>query len=616
MKYLKPLFPKGAFKITTRTIKKKYAFELPNIPYEETEYLNIQYDAKYPYINDTTFKSDTIEHIFGSNTSSVENLILNRQIMGPCWLRIMKPQNMTSPISYCKFESSVVSPNNIVVIKDNIPPSPTLSIASISLKTIVNNDHRSEIVAISVMFHNNVNCDTTTPNKKATSHFTAVRPIVGKYMDLKKEDIKNNNIQICQNETSLLNYFIAQITQHDPDVIMGHNILGYDLDVILHSMNKNNGVKNWSKIGRIKRSIWPNASKNGNGKDHYFGQLTCGRLIIDTYLSAKELIKDTTYSLYSLSKSMIDTKKFQIADEFLEDIDPMDVPLYYNKSENLQALIHHNEIRAFLTLQIMFSLELVSLTKQITNISGNLWSSTLKGNRAGRIEYLLLHRFYNEGYIVPDKENMKQKVETTRNSNRKAKYEGGYVLEPKAGLYEKYIVVLDFNSLYPSIIQEFNLCFTTVERPRYDDKKKESDDDFKAEIPKCDVDVNNLAILPKTIQYLVKRRREVKNLLKNTKDEDHLLKSQLNTKQLAFKILANSMYGCLGFTASRFYAKSIASLVTSKGREILCQTIQIAENEGYSVIYGDTDSIMINTNTTNYMEYILIYYIIQSIKNW
>jgi DNA polymerase alpha subunit A len=103
----------------------------------------------------------------------------------------------------------------------------------------------------------------------------------------------------------------------------------------------------------------------------------------------------------------------------------------------------------------MFKLCIIPLTKQLTNIAGNLWVKSLQNARAERNEMLLLHEFTSMNYICPDKIFSKKSWgdDTGFTKKRgKAKYAGGLVLEPEPGLYDKIVLLLDFNSLYPSII--------------------------------------------------------------------------------------------------------------------------------------------------------------------
>ena len=100
-------------------------------------------------------------------------------------------------------------------------------------------------------------------------------------------------------------------------------------------------------------------------------------------------------------------------------------------------------------------------------------NKTLTGGRAERNEYILLHEFHRLKYVCPDKVYRKRGIVAASaeneefeisNKSKKDKYKGGLVFEPKRGLWDKFILVMDFNSLYPSIIQEYNIDFTTVDR--------------------------------------------------------------------------------------------------------------------------------------------------------
>lgn len=190
----------------------------------------------------------------------------------------------------------------------------------------------------------------------------------------------------------------------------------------------------------------------------------------------------------------------------------------------------------------------------------------------------------------------KKAAKKEEGSAKKEKFKGGLVFEPKRGLWDKYILVMDFNSLYPSIIQEYNIDFTTVER------HADQDGDDVPDVPSSDV---AQGVLPHLIATLVNRRRQVKALMKD-KHAPALKQLQWNIKQQALKLTANSMYGCLGYENSRFYARPLAALTTFKGREILSTTRELAESMSLDVIYGDTDSVMINTRCIDYQAAIKI----------
>ena len=140
--------------------------------------------------------------------------------------------------------------------------------------------------------------------------------------------------------------------------------------------------------------------------------------------------------------------------------------------EGLMNYISHCEADTFFIAALALKLQMLSLTKVLTNLAGNSWARTLSGTRAERNEYILLHEFYQNKYICPDKyfHRAAAKNETVdgdddeSDKKKKEKYKGGLVFEPEKGLYDKYVLVMDFNSLYPSIIQEYNICFTTVDR--------------------------------------------------------------------------------------------------------------------------------------------------------
>lgn len=186
------------------------------------------------------------------------------------------------------------------------------------------------------------------------------------------------------------------------------------------------------------------------------------------------MITSTTWSLTEMCKTHLKSER--------QEIDPDDTASYFDGSvstpDRLLTFVRHCELDAHYQMALAAKVQLLPLTRQLTNLAGNSWNKTLNGGRAERNEYILLHEFHRLKYICPDKLYGKKaatavKAEkededgegagTKATKGKRDKYKGGLVFEPKRGLWDKYILVMDFNSLYPSIIQEYNIDFTTVE---------------------------------------------------------------------------------------------------------------------------------------------------------
>ncbi|XP_038658169.1 DNA polymerase alpha catalytic subunit [Scyliorhinus canicula] len=593
-------------KFKSKKVQMNYAFEIPDIP-THCDYLEIKYAADLPQLP-SDLKGETFSHVFGTNTSSLELLLLNRKIKGPGWLELKAPQLPNKPMSWCKVEAVALRLDHVTVVKD-IPPPP-LVILSVSMKTVQNSKtHQNEIVVLAAFVHHKFPLDRAAPQPPFQAHFCVISKPSDCIFPYDFREVlarKNAKVEVAATERTLLGYFLAKIHKIDPDVLVGHDIYGFDLDVLLQRINVCK-VPHWSKIGRLRRSAMPKLGGRGGFVEK---NAACGRLICDIEISAKELIRCKSYNLTELVHQVLKTERVTIPAENIRNL--------YNTSLHLMHLLETTWMDTKCILQIMCELNVLPLALQITSIAGNVMSRTLMGGRSERNEYLLLHAFHEKNYIVPDKHSFKKHVQESvdddeeyvdggagstgkiKKGRKKAAYAGGLVLEPKVGFYDKFILLLDFNSLYPSIIQEFNICFTTVERTAANSQKNLGANEME-EIPEVPDQDQEMGILPKEIRKLVERRRQVKQLMKQA-DLNPDLHLQYDIRQKALKLTANSMYGCLGFSYSRFYAKPLAALVTLKGREILMHTKEMVQKMNLEVIYGDTDSIMINTNSTNLEE--------------
>lgn len=325
------------------------------------------------------------------------------------------------------------------------------------MKTVLNPvTHTHEVVAISAVIHSKVEADgETTEDSKLMRKFTLIRqlgttcgltfPAVFPHdMGFEAKKIASQGFATMPNERALLDTFFQRLGLEDPDILASHNMFGFEFDVLLARATASK-VSAWSKIGRLRKSKPP---KSINERD-----FAAGRILCDTYKAAKEFLRETTYSLSHLAYSQLGFERVEV--------DPVDVPRYFSSSADIIRVSNHTACDAMLVQKLMLKLQVVPLTKQLTNLSGNLWNRTIRGARAERIEYLLLHEFHALKFVLPERKQFENnskfkgaqddddddepRAGGTARKRGKAGYAGGLVLEPKKGLYDTYILLLDFN---------------------------------------------------------------------------------------------------------------------------------------------------------------------------
>uniref|UniRef100_A0A7S3FYH1 DNA polymerase n=1 Tax=Palpitomonas bilix TaxID=652834 RepID=A0A7S3FYH1_9EUKA len=629
----------GVREVMMKPVKKNYPFsfmidkskEGQQIS-REGEYMKVLYPSAYPSLSKRELKGRTFTHVFQESQSMLELLILGKKIRGPGWLKIRAPTAPAFAKTWCKteFELTLNDPEmegdeeeqNVLWMNPQ-PESPPVTVMSLAVRAVPQpKTGVNEVLMISAVVQKNFSIDGPSKDaNKNMSSFTIVRNApnsscnfpFGFKEELEKAKKMGHNVTDAASERTLLSLFLAKMHIIDPDFIIGHSFLGFTCGVLMARMDEAK-VANMSKLGRLKglQIEWKKRNKSTNSKSHFVEKLVMtGRLVCDTYTSATELVREKNYSLSTLCHSLLKVER--------PEVSPSEYSKFFAESSTILRLCNLTEGDALLQLRLASQLMAIPLTKQLTNLAGSLWSRSLSGARAERIDYLLLHEFHNRSYVLPGKPSRDMRAgdsgdgegevelmgggaaggaTATRQGRRKAQYSGGLVLEPKKGLYDTFVLLLDFNSLYPSIIREFNICFTTMDRP----KQEKPEGEFAYDLPR-DTSLDSMGVLPRMLKMLVEKRQAVKSALKSESDKSSLKAQQLEIRQKALKIMANSMYGCLGFVGSRFYAQPLAEMITMKGREILQQTIDLAEKKmNLDVVYGDTDSIFVDSRSHDISE--------------
>eukprot|EP01065_Artemidia_motanka_P034875 TRINITY_DN42866_c0_g1_i1.p1 TRINITY_DN42866_c0_g1~~TRINITY_DN42866_c0_g1_i1.p1 ORF type:complete len:1502 (+),score=522.94 TRINITY_DN42866_c0_g1_i1:58-4506(+) len=631
---------RGIERRRVKPVQRWYAFEVPGVPHECTQWLKLTYAAQHGGLGFAGQPADavqqrlsTVTHVFGDDRSSLEMLLLKRRVMGPCWLDLQQATAVPSSqrVSHCRHECTIPSYKHVAVSQAP-PPPPPLRVMAIGTFVHLNEAAKvNEVVAVSCVTWHHVSSEGLSPPEQPT-RWAAARA-VGSGQELMPHLVSRAFRSaalpeaVCEiSERQLLMHLLDTLEREDPDVLVGHSFLSFDLDVLLHRMERLK-VPHWSKLGRLQQRVMPKLQAGAGGVgEATWGErhVLAGRVVADSYLLSREHHKTQNYKLRALAAEfgLQGVRGDWITAATVDQPFITDVQAATHTPEGVVELVTRCDDKALLAMGVLQRLQVIPLTRRLTCLAGNLWQRTLSGARAERIEYLLLHHFHEAKFVVPDKrprwnpaagKRGRDGDEPDEASKRKAKYTGGMVLDPKKGLYSDYVVLLDFNSLYPSLMQEYFICFTTVRRPEEDGATPETPDESQLVCAKCAAGGHvpagsgilgscpHRCLLPKGIRELVLARRKAKSRLAAAREPAE--RAQLDVVQKALKLTANSIYGCLGFENSRFYAQSLAQLVTLKGRQALKDTVDLVptlrEATPLQVIYGDTDSVMVSTGISS-----------------
>ncbi len=358
------------------------------------------------------------------------------------------------------------------------------------------------------------------------------------------------SLQYCDSRRELLERLNDWVAEHDPDAIIGWNLVQFDLRVLRdHSQRLQVPLR----LGRGGAEMeWREHGGRGN---HYFAA-AAGRLIIDGI----EALRSATWSFPSFSLENVaqtllgEGKAIDNPYQRMAEIDRM-------FAEDKPALARYNLKDCELVTRIFARTELLTFLLERATVTG--LAADRSGGSVAAFEHLYLPLMHRQGFVAPNLGERQPEASP-----------GGFVMNSQPGLYES-VLVLDYKSLYPSIIRTF-----LIDPVGLIDGLRQPDDEQSIPGFRGARFSRTRHCLPAIVERVWEGRETAKR-------EHNKPLSQ------ALKIIMNAFYGVLGSGGCRFFDTRLASSITLRGHEIMRRTRELIEAQGHAVIYGDTDSTFV-----------------------
>lgn len=416
-------------------------------------------------------------------------------------------------------------------------------------------------------------------------------------LDTTSSIVATHVLEFGKEEEMLMSWrnFLEEV---DPDIITGYNISNFDFPYLLDRARhlKVKGFEYWSRIPTMRSvSKETNFSSKQMGNRDTKATNTNGRLQLDLLQLIQRDHNLRSYTLNSVSSQFLGEQK--------EDVHyTMITELFNGTPESRRRLAVYCLKDAYLPLRLMEKLSCLENYTEMARVTGVPFNFLLSRGQQVKFISQLFRKALEQKLVIPD----------IKSDGGDDQYEGATVIEPTRGYYDVPIATLDFASLYPSIIQAHNLCYTTlVTKKAVEAFGLKKDEDYIV-TPNGDMFVTSKqrkGLLAQILEELLTARKQAKREMSAATDP--FKKAVLNGRQLALKVSANSVYGLTGASNGKLPCLEIASSTTSFGRQMIEKTKNEVEARynianGYShdaqVIYGDTDSVMVKFGTTELAE--------------
>jgi DNA polymerase I len=353
-------------------------------------------------------------------------------------------------------------------------------------------------------------------------------------------------------EREIIERFVKLVHELDPDIISGYNIDGYDLPVLVDRAAKN-GIprlqlaRDFSDFFHLGERFWR----------------IDGRIMTDVWWA----VKAERLSL-RMKQETLDYVARQLLGEGKHELSRRKIDEEWQKDRD--KVIRYCLNDAVLSLRILEKIGRIEKTLDLAAVSKLPLEDVLHGRTSNLIDSILIRAADRAGVAVP---MMKMR------GGRVEQIEGGYVHSLQPGLYE-WVISLDFRAMYPSLIIENNICFTTISP----NGTIVSPTDARFLAPEV-----KKGLLPVILANLMKERQEVRAKLRDAKDPQ--MKEFYEGLQAAIKVLMNAFYGVLASSFYRFNDPKVGASITAFARETIKGIIGELEKEAVKVVYADTDSV-------------------------